>query len=76
MCKYHLQTGGRRLRAALALISGITLKLDSKISSYVAACCELIHASLVHDDLRDRDLLRGKTNNLVEIWRCFCYKFR
>ena len=67
--KYHLQTGGRRLRAALALISGITLKLDSKISSYVAACCELIHnASLVHDDLQDRDLLRrGKPT----IWSRF-----
>ena len=57
--KYHLQTGGRRLRAALALVSGEILKLDPKISIFVAASCELIHnASLVHDDLQDRDLLR------------------
>ena len=57
--KYHLQTGGRRFRAALAVITGKLLKLDSSICLYVAACCELIHnASLVHDDLQDRDLLR------------------
>ena len=57
--KYHLQTGGMRFRAALAVITGKLLKLDSSICLHVAACCELIHnASLVHDDLQDRDLLR------------------
>ena len=57
--KYHLETGGRRLRAALAVLSGETLKLDKNITLHVAASCELIHnASLVHDDLQDKDLLR------------------
>ena len=34
-------------------------KLDSDSSIDIVACCELIHnASLIHDDLQDRDLLR------------------
>tara|TARA_B100000989_G_scaffold298261_1_gene286780 strand:- start:3420 stop:4502 length:1083 start_codon:yes stop_codon:yes gene_type:complete len=67
--KYHLQTGGRRFRASLALISAEILGFDEKISNYVAASCELIHnASLIHDDLQDRDLLRrGKPT----IWSRF-----
>ena len=67
--KYHLQTGGKRFRASLALLSGEVLKFDEKISMYVAASCELIHnASLIHDDLQDRDLLRrGKPT----IWSRF-----
>lgn len=57
--KYHLNSGGKRFRAALALISGQILSLDELSSIYIAASCELIHnASLVHDDLQDRDLLR------------------
>ncbi len=57
--KYHLNSGGKRFRAALALVSGQIFGLDSKSSVYVAASCELIHnASLIHDDLQDRDLLR------------------
>lgn len=57
--KYHLNSGGRRFRAILAIISGKILGLDKLSSIFVAASCELIHnASLVHDDLQDRDLLR------------------
>ena len=57
--KYHLNSGGKRFRASLALLSGQIFKLDEKSSIYVAASCELIHnASLVHDDLEDRDLMR------------------
>lgn len=67
--KYHLQTGGKRFRASLAIISGEVLHFDEEISLYVAASCELIHnASLIHDDLQDRDLLRrGKPT----IWSRF-----
>ncbi len=57
--KYHLNSGGKRFRAALALVSGQIFGLDELSSKYVAASCELIHnASLVHDDLQDRDLFR------------------
>ncbi len=56
---YHLKSGGKRFRAALALISGQVFNLNEESSLYIASACELIHnASLVHDDLEDRDLLR------------------
>jgi len=66
---YHIETGGKRLRALLTLGS-------SKLCGYLkggrdinlAACVELIHgATLLHDDVIDNgDLRRGKkTTNLI-----------
>ena len=66
---YHLKTGGKRLRALLALGS-------SKLCGYLkggrdinlAACIELIHgATLLHDDVIDSsDMRRGKkTINII-----------
>ena len=67
--KYHLNSGGRRFRAALALVTGQTFGLSKSSSTYVAASCELIHnASLVHDDLQDRDLLR---RGIPTVWSRF-----
>ena len=70
MTKYHLDTGGKRLRALLTLGS-------SKLCGYekgtrdvnLAACVELIHsATLMHDDVIDNgDLRRGK-KTLNKIW--------
>ncbi len=70
MTKYHLNTGGKRLRALLTLGS-------SKLCGYekgtrdvnLAACVELIHAAtLMHDDVIDNgDLRRGK-ETLNKIW--------
>jgi octaprenyl-diphosphate synthase len=70
MTKYHLNTGGKRLRALLTLGS-------SKLCGYekgtrdvnLAACVELIHAAtLMHDDVIDNgDLRRGK-KTLNKIW--------
>ena len=70
MTKYHLDTGGKRLRALLTLGS-------SKLCGYekgtrdvnLAACVELIHAAtLMHDDVIDNgDLRRGK-ETLNKIW--------
>lgn len=67
--KYHLSSGGKRFRAALALFSGQKFGLSENPSVFIASACELIHnASLVHDDLEDRDLLRrGKPT----IWSRF-----
>ena len=69
MTDYHIQTGGKRLRALLTLGS-------SKLCGYskggrdinLAACVELIHsATLMHDDVIDAgDLRRGKkTTNYI-----------
>ena len=70
MTNYHIQTGGKRLRALLTLGS-------AKLCSYskggrdinLAACVELIHAAtLMHDDVIDvSDLRRGK-KTINSIW--------
>ncbi len=52
----HLAAGGQRVRARLALGTGAALSLASKDSIALAATAELLHnASLVHDDLQDRE---------------------
>lgn len=57
--KYHLSTGGHRIRAALALHAGEFLGLTHKDTHTLAVACELLHnASLIHDDLHDRDTQR------------------
>jgi geranylgeranyl pyrophosphate synthase len=56
---YHLGSGGQRVRGMLALHAGNCLGLSPKDSLTLAAACELLHnASLVHDDLHDRDIQR------------------
>ena len=70
MTKYHIRTGGKKLRALLTLGS-------SKLCGYskgsrdvnLAACVELIHAAtLMHDDVIDNsDIRRGK-KTLNSIW--------
>lgn len=55
----HLLTGGKKLRARLALSAADALGVRSELSVGWAASCELLHnASLVHDDLQDRDEYR------------------
>ena len=70
MTKYHLRTGGKKIRALLTLGS-------AKLCGYskgsrdinLAACIELIHAAtLMHDDVIDKgDIRRGK-KTLNKIW--------
>jgi geranylgeranyl pyrophosphate synthase len=56
---YHLESGGRRARAQLAIDSGLALTVDAETIVVIAAAAELIHnASLVHDDLQDNDAVR------------------
>lgn len=56
---YHLKSGGQRVRARLALAGGLALGLPENDSLCIASCAELLHnASLVHDDIQDRDSLR------------------
>ncbi len=55
----HLSTGGKRLRARLAMETGVRLGAEGKDMVPWAAACELLHnATLVHDDLQDGDRVR------------------
>ena len=70
MTNYHIETGGKRLRALLTLGS-------AKMCGYakgtrdinLAACVELIHsATLMHDDVIDNGSLRRGKKTLNKIW--------
>ncbi len=55
----HLDAGGNRVRARLALDTARILGLRENASIAVAAASELLHnAALVHDDLQDGDTMR------------------
>ena len=70
MTDYHLNTGGKRLRALLTLGS-------AKLCGYkkgtrdinLAACVELIHsATLMHDDVIDNGSVRRGKQTLNTLW--------
>ncbi len=70
MTNYHVNTGGKRLRALLTLGS-------AKMCGYskgsrdvnLAACVELIHsATLMHDDVIDNGSLRRGKKTLNKVW--------
>ena len=70
MSDYHLETGGKRLRALLTLGS-------AKMCGYIkgsrdinlAACVELIHsATLMHDDVIDNGSIRRGKKTLNKVW--------
>ncbi len=55
----HLQTGGKRLRARLALAAGEALGAPPADSTAWAAAVEMMHnATLIHDDIQDQDRMR------------------
>ena len=67
--QYHLATGGSRLRAQLGLEAAKSLNLGGAIALACACGPELLHnASLVHDDLQDRDEMR---RGHPAVWRRF-----
>lgn len=59
MVSEHMATGGKRLRARLALRTSLALGVQPRDAVAWAAAVELLHnATLVHDDLQDGDRLR------------------
>lgn len=64
----HLATGGKRLRARLALGAIEAMGGDRDAGIGWAAACELLHnATLIHDDVQDGDRFRrGKTSAWVK----------
>lgn len=65
----HLQAGGGRFRARLAIDAGLALELEANQIIAVASAVELLHnASLIHDDLQDRDTLR---RDAPAVWAAF-----
>ena len=53
---YHMAAGGHRVRLRLALSACLALQVNANDAVAVATSVELLHnASLVHDDLQDRD---------------------
>tara|TARA_Y100000389_G_scaffold10138_1_gene9468 strand:+ start:11 stop:1024 length:1014 start_codon:yes stop_codon:yes gene_type:complete len=70
MTDYHIESGGKRLRALLTL-GAAKLCGYSKGSRDVnlAACVELIHsATLMHDDVIDEGVLRRGKQTLNKVW--------
>jgi geranylgeranyl diphosphate synthase type II len=66
---YHLESGGSRTRATLALDTAAVLGLDIATGQACACAAELLHnASLVHDDLQDRDPVR---RGHPSVWHAF-----
>lgn len=59
MARQHLSTGGKRLRARLALMAAAAVGQPLSHAAPLAAACELLHnATLIHDDLQDGDTVR------------------
>jgi len=70
MTDYHIETGGKRLRALLTLgaakLCGYT-KGSRDVN--LAACVELIHsATLMHDDVIDEGAVRRGKETLNKVW--------
>ena len=70
MTKYHLDTGGKRLRALLTLGSAKLCGYSNGTRDInLAACVELIHsATLMHDDVIDNGTVRRGKKTLNKIW--------
>jgi len=54
--QHHLQGGGKRVRAALVLLSAAAVGADERVGVVGAVAIELVHNySLIHDDIIDED---------------------
>ena len=70
MTKYHINTGGKRIRALLTLGSAkLCGYLKGGRDINLSACVELIHsATLMHDDVIDGGKIRRGQKSINSIW--------
>ena len=70
MTNYHIDTGGKRLRALLTLGSAKMCGYSKGTRDInLAACVELIHsATLMHDDVIDNGSIRRGKKTLNKVW--------
>ena len=70
MTKYHIRTGGKKIRALLTLGSAKLCRYSKGGRDInLAACIELIHAAtLMHDDVIDSSEIRRGKKTLNNIW--------
>jgi octaprenyl-diphosphate synthase len=72
ICHYLLESGGKRLRPALVLLSAKASRADSIVNHgliKLAAAIELIHiSSLIHDDIIDAASLRHNRPTINAQW--------
>lgn len=67
IAQYHLNTGGKRIRALLTLGVYEALEKDPHEAISLACAVEMVHnATLVHDDLQDGDEVR---RNFPTVWK-------
>lgn len=66
---HHFESGGKRVRARLALDTARTLKINERDAITIAVAAELFHnASLIHDDIQDQDTMR---RGVETVWSKF-----
>ena len=66
---YIIESGGKRLRPILTLITASLCKYQGKQHIYLAACIELIHtATLLHDDVIDESNIRRNRSSVNSLW--------
>lgn len=64
-----LNAGGKRLRPALVLMSGMLGVYDLQLLTPIAVASELVHlASLIHDDVLDDAKTRRGVSTVNEVW--------
>ena len=70
MSDYHLDSGGKRIRALLTMgCSKLGGYLEGDRDVNLAACVELIHsATLLHDDVIDQSKVRRGNKTPNHIW--------
>ena len=67
--RHLLSSGGKRIRPAVTLLTGIMLEADTERLVTLAAAIEMLHtATLVHDDLIDGAVLRRGIATLNSQW--------
>jgi len=63
---YHMDTGGKRIRPVLAMLTCEALGCDNEKVLPFAAACEVLHNwLLVHDDIEDGDKMR---RDMPAVW--------